>query len=289
MRFYIQDFDHCDPRRCSGKRLARQHFITELRVGSRFRGVVLSSVSLHFCLLSVLDDICPSLGPRQHRFYHPQIRTSSTKAASLSSNVHGHAYPKFLSPKLRLLTNAYVRLPAPVLRLSVDQLGLANVVPYLIATNPTNYGKPWRLNCAEALAAAFYLTGHDDWAERLLAPFGWGSSFYPVNRCVWPIPGRTMTRTPCEIDTSLNDTAPVRMQRALKKCKNKFSPNLKKATRLHVGHQVRKPCTMPANSSLFAIENDEQCDLLVANPNHPPLSDSDSEPGSESEGTSTEG
>ena len=212
-----------------------------------------------------------------------------TKAASLSSNAHGHAYPKFLSPKLRLLTNAYVRLPAPVSRLSMDQLGLANVVPYLIATNPTNYGKPWRLNCAEALAAAFYLTGHDDWAERLLAPFGWGSSFYPVNRCVWSIPRTTMTRTPCELDTSSNDTAPARMQRVLKKCKNKLSLNSKKATRLHVAHQVREALHNPANYSVFAIENDEQSDLLVANPNHPPLSDSGSEPGSDSEDSSTEG
>ena len=188
MKFSTQDFGHCDPRRCSGKRLARQHIITELRVGSRFRGVVLSSVFLRFGSLPLLDDICPSLGQRRHRFYRPQTRTLLTKAASPSSNAHGHAYPKFLSPKLRLLTNAYVRLPALVLRFSIDQLSLANVVPYLIATNPTNYGKPWRLNCAEALAAAFSLTGHDDWAERLLAPFGWGSSFYPVNRCVWSIP-----------------------------------------------------------------------------------------------------
>ena len=44
MLFSAQDFDQCDPRRCSGKRLARQHIITELRIGSRFRGIVLSSV-----------------------------------------------------------------------------------------------------------------------------------------------------------------------------------------------------------------------------------------------------
>lgn len=53
-----------------------------------------------------------------------------------------------------------------------------------MATNPTNYGKPWRLNCVEALAAAFYITGFDSYAERLLEGFGWGGSFWKVNRYV---------------------------------------------------------------------------------------------------------
>jgi pre-rRNA-processing protein TSR3 len=36
------DFDHCDPRRCSGKKLARHRLCTSMRVGQRFRGVVLT-------------------------------------------------------------------------------------------------------------------------------------------------------------------------------------------------------------------------------------------------------
>jgi pre-rRNA-processing protein TSR3 len=37
-----QDFDQCDPRRCSGKKLSRLGLIHELKVGQKFRGVVLS-------------------------------------------------------------------------------------------------------------------------------------------------------------------------------------------------------------------------------------------------------
>lgn len=36
-----QDFDHCDPRKCSGKKLARMNLMEELRVGQRFQGIVM--------------------------------------------------------------------------------------------------------------------------------------------------------------------------------------------------------------------------------------------------------
>jgi len=55
------------------------------------------------------------------------------------------------------------------------------LLPYLIAANTVNYGKPWRLNCAEALAACFVIGGHTDWAEQILEPFPYGKSFLEIN------------------------------------------------------------------------------------------------------------
>ena len=54
-------------------------------------------------------------------------------------------------------------------------------MPYLVAANATNYGRPWRLNCAEALAAAFFICGHEDWAREVLTHFSYGEPFLEIN------------------------------------------------------------------------------------------------------------
>ncbi|KAJ7781942.1 hypothetical protein DFH07DRAFT_792033 [Mycena maculata] len=136
------DFDHCDPRRCSGKKLARLGLISELKVGARFRGVVVS--------------------PKGTQPISPADRDLILKGGLAVvecswARLDDVPFNKIASPHERLL-------------------------PYLLATNPTNYGKPWRLNCVEALAAAFYITGFPSYAERLLSGFGWAGAFYRVNR-----------------------------------------------------------------------------------------------------------
>jgi pre-rRNA-processing protein TSR3 len=56
------------------------------------------------------------------------------------------------------------------------------LLPYLVAANSVNYGKPWRLNCVEALAACFAICGEWEWAEQILEPFTYGEAFLDINR-----------------------------------------------------------------------------------------------------------
>jgi pre-rRNA-processing protein TSR3 len=54
-------------------------------------------------------------------------------------------------------------------------------LPFLCAANPVNYGRPYKLNTAEAIAASLYITGLKIEAEELLAPFGYGDEFIRLN------------------------------------------------------------------------------------------------------------
>lgn len=55
------------------------------------------------------------------------------------------------------------------------------ILPYLLAANSVNYGKPCQLSTAEALAAGLYIIGYKKDARSLLNGFKWGESFFALN------------------------------------------------------------------------------------------------------------
>jgi pre-rRNA-processing protein TSR3 len=136
------DLSQCDPRKCSGRKLARMGFVKTLRLTQRFTGIVLTPVA----------EKC--IGPNDKEIIEEcglgVVDCSWAKLAETPFNRMRCTHPRLL--------------------------------PYLVATNPINYGHPCKLSCVEAFAAAFWIVGLKKYGEQLLAKFKWGHSFYEVNR-----------------------------------------------------------------------------------------------------------
>lgn len=54
-------------------------------------------------------------------------------------------------------------------------------LPYLLASNPINWGRPMELNSAEAVMASLYILGEKEQADGFLERFNWAPEFLRLN------------------------------------------------------------------------------------------------------------
>jgi pre-rRNA-processing protein TSR3 len=71
---------------------------------------------------------------------------------------------------------------AEQLFLSLEKTSVSRALPFLLAANPVNYGKPFQLSTVEAFAAALYILGEVSHAEKILGIYTWGHRFLELNR-----------------------------------------------------------------------------------------------------------
>jgi pre-rRNA-processing protein TSR3 len=138
------DLGHCDPKRCSGKKMMKLGLMRELHVGQKHSGVIISP--------NAKQTISPADREIMEQFGAAVVECSWARIKEVP-------WAKIGGKCERLL-------------------------PYLVAANSVNYGKPWRLNCVEALGAAFYICGHPEWAEEVLSRFSYGPTFLEINSSI---------------------------------------------------------------------------------------------------------
>ena len=65
---------------------------------------------------------------------------------------------------------------------AISSWRIRRALPFLVAANPVNFGKPCTLSSVEALAGALYIIGQKERAGEILSKVSWGIRFLEVNR-----------------------------------------------------------------------------------------------------------
>jgi pre-rRNA-processing protein TSR3 len=64
----------------------------------------------------------------------------------------------------------------------LDIKNVARALPFVIAVNPVNYGKPFKLSTLEAFATVLYILGEINQAKDILRIYKWGPHFLEINK-----------------------------------------------------------------------------------------------------------
>jgi pre-rRNA-processing protein TSR3 len=64
----------------------------------------------------------------------------------------------------------------------LEQNNISRALPFLIASNPVNYGKANKLTTLEAFAATLYILGNIEQSKEILNIYKWSQHFIPLNK-----------------------------------------------------------------------------------------------------------
>ncbi|MCK4332140.1 MAG: DUF367 family protein [Thermoplasmatales archaeon] len=64
----------------------------------------------------------------------------------------------------------------------LDRENISRALPFLVAANPVNYGKPFKLTTLEAFASALYILGEKEHAKDILNIYKWSPHFLELNK-----------------------------------------------------------------------------------------------------------
>lgn len=144
IKLRMWDFQQCDPKRCSGARLAKRGIFDKMPLKSPFRGIVLD--------------------PEAKIALSPADREIIEKGG------------------VSLIDCSWARLQEIPFKQMAS--GHHRLLPFMVAANTVNYGRPFKLNCAEAAAATLYICGMPEAAKAVMDEFSYGEEFLTINRQV---------------------------------------------------------------------------------------------------------
>ena len=137
------EFNQNDSKRDSGSKLVRLGMAKTLKVGQSYAGIVLSS----------------------------EAKTVISREDVEIVRAHGVG-------GVNCSWNQLDKVPSRKL----GRQRLHRILPFMVAANPVNYGRPFKMNTAEAMAASLYIVGLQQDARDLMAQFSFGGEFLRLNR-----------------------------------------------------------------------------------------------------------
>ncbi|SBT48693.1 ribosome biogenesis protein TSR3, putative (TSR3) [Plasmodium ovale wallikeri] len=139
-KLFMIDYNECQNKKCSCKKLYRFKKIKRVQINKKFKGIVLTP----FCdkYFSVEDK-------KIVETHGLSVIDCSWKSIDLLKKI------KFSNQRK---------------------------LPYIIAVNSINYGKPYKLSCLESLAFCLYICNYGNQCRDILNIYKWSSNFTNVNK-----------------------------------------------------------------------------------------------------------